>query len=85
MGARIKRLEQTQYHILRRIAPGEQSLKPRRFEGRSKLQTQLGETSYRELLACRTVVDFGCGGGERAIELARAGVQRVIGFKYARA
>jgi len=32
-------------------------------------------------VACETVVDFGCGGGEHSIELAQAGVKRVIGLE----
>jgi SAM-dependent methyltransferase len=68
-----------EYQILRRIAPRE----PTHMDGsayahRSKLAVLLGET-FLEQLAGKTVVDFGCGEGREAIEMARAGAS-VIGI-----
>ena len=69
-----------QYQLLKRIAPrrgvpqgGESD-----YVGASKLQTLLGEELMR-LLPNRTVIDFGCGTGQEALEMARRGAKKVIG------
>ena len=68
------------YHLLRRISPGGDNA---RMDGsvyasRSKLETLLGASVWREI-EDKTVVDFGCGVGAEAIEMAQHGARRVIG------
>jgi len=69
-----------QYRLLKAISPGEPAVcSGEAFKGKSKLEVLLG----RELVcsaAGKTVIDFGCGEGLEAIELARIGAQRVIGL-----
>src|SRR5688572_1223148 len=48
------------------------------YEAGSKLELLLGADVWR-LIKGRTVLDFGCGSGREAIELARRGAARVIG------
>jgi SAM-dependent methyltransferase len=68
-----------QYRILRRIAPVDpNSLSSAAYRDRSKLVTLLGEDVLHEL-AGRSVIDFGCGEGNEALELARCGA-RVYGL-----
>ena len=62
-----------QYKLLRRIAPAEP---PRNqidgYAGTSKLRLSLGDDVIAELRG-RRVIDFGCGMGDEAVELAVAG------------
>lgn len=65
-----------QYRLLKRIAPAEPThLSGAAYAGRSKLRVLLGD---RLLEACRgkDVLDFGCGAGAEAVELA--GVARSV-------
>jgi SAM-dependent methyltransferase len=48
------------------------------YAGRSKLETLLGSEVW-PLIQGKRVLDFGCGGGEDSIELARRGAARVMG------
>jgi SAM-dependent methyltransferase len=69
------------YRLLSRIAPREEAR--RRLDGsayanKSKLQTLLGERFFRDIQG-RTVIDFGCGTGAEAVEMALRGARRVIG------
>jgi SAM-dependent methyltransferase len=68
------------YRVLRRVAgvPRE-SHRGSAYERKSKLETLLGQGIWAEIEG-RTVIDFGCGFGEDAIELARRGARRVIGI-----
>jgi SAM-dependent methyltransferase len=69
-----------QYRILKRIAPREPSyLSGEVYAGKGKITPLLGEQVLRELRG-KVVVDFGCGDGHEAIELARNGVEQVIGI-----
>lgn len=52
---------------------------PFKEQGISKLGRYFGSEIFREL-ANKTVIDFGCGAGDNAIELAANGCQRVIGI-----
>jgi|SRR6185437_12760403 len=54
-------------------------LQRRRLQGKSKLATLLGNDIY-DRIADKTVIDFGCGDGDDAIELAQKGAERVIGI-----
>jgi len=49
------------------------------FKGKSKLEILLGKDLVGSA-AGRTVIDFGCGEGHEAIELAKIGAERVIGL-----
>ena len=70
-----------QYKMLRRIAPVEPFLaRPSIYAGQSKLRMLLGDELVETLIRCPAVIDFGCGGGEHAIELAGLGCPRVMGL-----
>ena len=49
------------------------------FAGKSKLQSLLGSELVRTAVG-KTVIDFGCGEGREAIELAKIGARKVIGI-----
>ena len=71
-------LADLQCRILKWIAPGERD-QGSFYEGKSKLVVLLGEeilTRIRE----RIVIDFGCGEGLEALDLAGRGARRVIGI-----
>jgi SAM-dependent methyltransferase len=69
------------YHLLRRIsADGETGYcDGSAYEGVSKLETLLGEKIWAETKD-KVVIDFGCGDGEDAVEVAKRGAKRVIGI-----
>jgi SAM-dependent methyltransferase len=68
------------YHLLRRLSVGESSAcSGRAYLGRSKLEVLLGPEIW-ERVAGRVVLDYGCGSGQDAIDLARHGARRVIGL-----
>lgn len=50
------------------------------YAGKSKLAAQLG-TDLLGRIAGKTVVDFGCGEGRQAVELAACGARHVIGLE----
>jgi len=49
------------------------------YEGRSKLETLFGPQIWRELEG-KIVIDFGCGSGVEAVEIAQHGARKVIGL-----
>ena len=69
-----------QYRLLKVISPGEPAVcSGEAFKGKSKLEVLLG----RQLVSSakgKTVIDFGCGEGLEAIELAKIGAKKVIGL-----
>jgi SAM-dependent methyltransferase len=68
------------YRILRIIAPAEPvGMDGRSYAGRSKVEVLLGERVWRDIKD-KVVVDFGCGAGAEAIELARHGAAQVYGI-----
>lgn len=70
-------LTQLQYRILRKIAPGEPGgMDGGAYAGKSKLDVLLGPLLPD--LAGKSVIDFGCGDGGEAVELAERGA-RVFG------
>lgn len=68
------------YHLLRRISvDGETGYcDGSAYEGVSKLETLLGKKIWAETKD-KVVIDFGCGDGEDAVEVAARGAKRVIG------
>jgi len=69
-----------QYRILRKIAPTEpNNCSGSAYEGKSKLAAQLGDGIFART-AGKVVIDFGCGEGVDAVEMAAKGAGRVIGI-----
>jgi len=73
-------LSAIELRILRRISPREPACcSGSRYNSQSKLSVLLGDDFLRRA-AGKTIIDFGCGEGVEAIELARHGARRVIGI-----
>lgn len=73
-------LTDLQYRILKRISPGAPSCcSGSVYAGKSKLAVQLGEDIFSRI-AGKVVIDFGCGEGTDAVEMATKGAQRVLGI-----
>jgi SAM-dependent methyltransferase len=69
-----------QYRILKRISPGSPDCcSGSVYEGKSKLAILLGDEFLSRILG-KTIVDFGCGEGVEAVEMAQKGARRVIGI-----
>jgi SAM-dependent methyltransferase len=71
------------YRLLKWIAPREESLTfldGSAYAEKSKLDTLLGSQFFEQIQG-RTVIDFGCGPGDEAIEMAQRGAGRVIGVE----
>jgi SAM-dependent methyltransferase len=72
-------LTAVQYELLRRIRPTDPTyLAASAYEGRSKLETLFG--ALLGDVSGLTIVDFGCGDGLEAVDLARRGAARVYGI-----
>lgn len=69
------------YHLLKRICPAGDSgyNDGSAYIGKSKLEVLLGPGIW-DAVRGKTVIDFGCGAGHEAIELAQHGAARVIGL-----
>lgn len=70
------------YRLLRRLgqkASREETCDGSSYQDRSKLEVLFGAGIW-DLLAAKTVVDFGCGFGGDAIEMAMRGARRVVGL-----
>jgi 2-polyprenyl-3-methyl-5-hydroxy-6-metoxy-1,4-benzoquinol methylase len=70
------------YRFLTRIAPNEHArnlLSGEVYANKSKLQVLLGATFFQEIQN-KTVIDFGCGTGAEAVEMAQRGARRVVGL-----
>lgn len=74
-------LTELQVHLLNRISPGEPAWCSSgcAYADKSKLQALLGDEFLKQVRG-KTVLDFGCGEGAEAIDLARFGARRVIGL-----
>lgn len=73
-------LTQLQYQILKRISPGAPATcDGSAYRNLSKLKVLLGDELTARCVG-RTVIDFGCGEGLEAVELARSGARKVIGI-----
>ncbi len=69
-----------QYRILKRISPGSPDCCTGRvYEGKSKLAILFGDEFFSKIPG-KTVIDFGCGEGVEAVEMAQRGAKRVIGI-----
>jgi SAM-dependent methyltransferase len=68
------------YWILKTLCPTGDSgyLSGEAYANKSKLTVLLGERFFDEIRG-RTVIDFGCGTGGEAVEMAERGARRVIG------
>jgi SAM-dependent methyltransferase len=68
-----------QYRILKAISAGGRDIRDApESTNRPKLAAHLGN-AFLERIAGRVVVDFGCGEGDHAVEMAKHGARRVIG------
>jgi 2-polyprenyl-3-methyl-5-hydroxy-6-metoxy-1,4-benzoquinol methylase len=73
-------LTDIQYRILKRISPGAPDCcSGNIYEGTSKLAVLMGDEFFTRI-AGKVVIDFGCGEGTEAVEMARRGARRVIGI-----
>lgn len=69
-----------QYRILKSLSPGAPNCCSGRFyEGKSKLLVLLGADFFSRI-AGKVVIDFGCGEGSQAVEIAKKGAKRVTGI-----
>jgi len=67
------------YRVLRAIAPAEpNSMTGEAYLEHSKLELLLGANIWQQIEG-KTVIDFGCGAGEEAIDIARRGARQVYG------
>ena len=71
--------ETWQYRLLKRIAHAPVDSVEAFYANRSKLRVQFGDAFLMEARD-KVIVDYGCGEGTQAIELARAGAGFVIGL-----
>jgi SAM-dependent methyltransferase len=73
-------LNDLQYRILRKIAPGDPHvMEGSAYDGKSKIQVSLGD-DLLTMVRGKTVIDFGCGDGLATLDLARHGAKKVIGL-----
>lgn len=69
-----------QYRILKRISPGApECCSGPAYEGHSKLAVLLGKEFFTKIMS-KVIIDFGCGDGADAVEMACRGAKRVIGI-----
>lgn len=69
-----------QYRILKRISPAEPDCCSGSFyAGKSKLAVLLGDEFFARIVG-KVIIDFGCGEGADAVEMAGKGARRVIGI-----
>lgn len=73
-------LTDLQYKLLKRLSPGEPGCcSGAAYAGKSKLAVLLG-SDFFDRVRGRVVIDFGCGVGTDAVEMAVKGARRVIGL-----
>ncbi len=69
-----------QYWLLKKIAPHEpRYMSGNAYKNRSKLKVLLGEDVFEQTKG-KVVIDFGCGDGMEAIDVAQNGAAKVIGI-----
>jgi 2-polyprenyl-3-methyl-5-hydroxy-6-metoxy-1,4-benzoquinol methylase len=75
----IPLITELQYRLLKLLAPTEPThMSGQAYANRSKLTVLLGSELLSELKG-KVVIDFGCGDGLQAVEIAQHGAARVIG------
>lgn len=69
------------YRLLKKISPAGENdhCDGSVYLSRSKVEIMLGESIWQRI-AGKTVVDFGCGEGAEAVEMAQRGAGRVVGL-----
>lgn len=73
-------LTDLQIRLLTRMFPSESDwCDGSAYTSKSKLRVLLGEDLLAQISG-KTVIDFGCGSGNEAVEMAQAGAARVIGL-----
>ena len=73
-------LTNIQVRILKAVSPGiPDCCSGCAYEGKSKLAVLMGDEFFPRI-AGKVVIDFGCGEGADAVEMARNGAKRVIGI-----
>jgi len=68
-----------QVKLLKRFSPSGRTCGEEAYSSASKVVKCLG-SSFLESIVGKTVIDFGCGEGSAAVELAQCGAKRVIGI-----
>jgi SAM-dependent methyltransferase len=69
-----------QYRILKKISPAAPDCcSGSVYEGKSKLAVLMGDEFFPKI-AGKVIIDFGCGEGADAVEMAGGGAKRVIGI-----
>jgi SAM-dependent methyltransferase len=77
---RAEMLTNLQCRILKRISPGEPNCcSGGAYQGKSKLEVLMGK-EFLSRIPGKTIIDFGCGEGADAIEMAGRGARKVIGI-----
>jgi SAM-dependent methyltransferase len=72
-------LSSLQYRVLKRFKPSSSICSGSSYENRSKLEVLFGPSIFEEARG-KAVIDYGCGNGREAVELAERGASRVIGL-----
>jgi SAM-dependent methyltransferase len=67
------------YHLLKRMMPREAVAAQATAPTDSRLRFHFGDNFF-DLIRGRTIIDFGCGAGMEAVEMARCGAAKVIGL-----
>jgi SAM-dependent methyltransferase len=71
-------LTNIQFRILKAVSPGGPASSSA-YDGKSKLAVLMGDAFFTKI-AGKVVIDFGCGRGAAAIEMAGRGAKQVIGI-----
>ena len=75
-------LTNVQYRILKRLSPGSPDCcGGGAYAGKSKIAVLMGDDFFTKI-AGKVIIDFGCGEGADAVEMAEKGARRVIGIDY---
>ncbi len=74
-------LSDLQYRLLKKMYPEDQGkyMTGSAYDGKSKIRVLLGD-ALLERIQGKVVIDFGCGEGDEALDLARNGARKVIGI-----